>query len=58
MDGASVVQSFGWLAKSEGLLYNVDTNIKKGTAMKYHKFFAWATICCFFMTMVTGYKKK
>ena len=32
---------------------------KKGsTRMKYHKFFAWATVVCFVMTMVTGYQKK
>ncbi len=23
--------------------------------MKWHKFFAWATVICFFMTMYTGY---
>ncbi|MCR5594343.1 MAG: MBL fold metallo-hydrolase [Lachnospiraceae bacterium] len=26
--------------------------------MKGHKFFAWATVVCFVMTMITGYKKK
>ena len=26
--------------------------------MKKHKFFAWMTICCFLLTMVTGYKRK
>ncbi len=26
--------------------------------MKYHKFFAWATVICFLLTMWTGYKKK
>ena len=25
--------------------------------MKNHKFFAWATVFCFLMTMYTGYKK-
>ena len=32
---------------------------KKGSGgMKLHKFFAWATVGCFVMTMVTGYKHK
>ena len=32
---------------------------KKGSsAMKWHKFFAWATVFCFIMTMFTGYKRK
>ena len=32
---------------------------KKGSSgMKLHKFFAWATVGCFVMTMVTGYKHK
>ncbi|MCR5775730.1 MAG: MBL fold metallo-hydrolase [Lachnospiraceae bacterium] len=26
--------------------------------MKWHKFFAWATVVCFIMTMVTGYQRK
>ncbi len=26
--------------------------------MKWHIFFAWATVVCFIMTMVTGYKRK
>ena len=26
--------------------------------MKWHKFFAWATVACFIITMMTGYKKK
>jgi len=26
--------------------------------MKQHKFFAWATIFCLLMTMITGYEKK
>ena len=25
--------------------------------MEKHKFFAWATVFCFLMTMYTGYKK-
>ncbi|MCR5034981.1 MAG: DUF6219 family protein [Clostridia bacterium] len=25
--------------------------------MEKHKFFAWATVICFLMTMYTGYKK-
>ena len=29
---------------------------KKG--MKWHKFFAWATVFCFCMTMITGYEHK
>ena len=34
-------------------------NKKKGkSAMKWHKFFAWATVACFIMTMLTGYKRK
>ncbi len=30
---------------------------KGGAALKKHKFFAWATVICFFLTMVTAYKK-
>ena len=26
--------------------------------MKWHKFFAWATVACFIITMITGYEKK
>ncbi len=26
--------------------------------MKWHKFFAWASVFCFVMTMVTGYKRR
>jgi 7,8-dihydropterin-6-yl-methyl-4-(beta-D-ribofuranosyl)aminobenzene 5'-phosphate synthase len=26
--------------------------------MKCHKFFAWATVVCFILTMLTGYKRK
>ncbi len=33
---------------------------KKGgsSSMKWHKFYAWATVFCFVMTMITGYKRK
>lgn len=33
---------------------------KKGrdTFMKWHKFFAWATVICFLLTMYTGWKRK
>ena len=33
---------------------------KKGrkSFMKAHRFFAWAAVFCFIMTMVTGYKRK
>jgi len=31
---------------------------RRESYMKWHKFFAWATVVCFFMTMVTGYKRK
>ena len=32
---------------------------KKGnTYMKWHKFFAWATVTSFFLTMITGYKRR
>lgn len=32
---------------------------KKGTDyMKWHKFFAWGTVVCFVLTMLTGYKRK
>ena len=36
------------------------TDGKKGKNkfMKWHKFFAWATVICFLLTMYTGYKKK
>jgi hypothetical protein len=26
--------------------------------MKKHRFFAWMTVICFLLTMMTGYKKK
>ena len=26
--------------------------------MKWHRFFAWGTVACFVMTMITGYKRK
>ena len=33
--------------------------IKKGnTYMKFHKLFAWGTVFCFAMTMLTGYRRK
>ncbi|MCR5008119.1 MAG: MBL fold metallo-hydrolase [Oribacterium sp.] len=31
---------------------------RKQVFMKWHKFFAWATVFCFVMTMITGYEKK
>lgn len=31
---------------------------RKTVYMKSHKFFAWATVVCFVMTMITGYKRK
>lgn len=31
---------------------------KRREYMKWHKFFAWGTVACFVMTMVTGYKRK
>ena len=31
---------------------------KRRDYMKWHKFFAWGTVVCFVMTMVTGYKRK
>ena len=31
---------------------------RKQVFMKWHKFFAWATVVCFVMTMITGYEKK
>lgn len=33
-------------------------NRKRSAYMKCHKFFAWATVACFVMTMVTGYKRR
>ena len=35
-----------------------DTKKKRSDYMKWHKFFAWGTVACFVMTMVTGYKRK
>jgi len=26
--------------------------------MKRHRFYAWMTVICFFLTMITGYQKK
>lgn len=34
------------------------TEKKRKSYMKNHKFWAWATVTCFLMTMWTGYKKK
>jgi 7,8-dihydropterin-6-yl-methyl-4-(beta-D-ribofuranosyl)aminobenzene 5'-phosphate synthase len=31
---------------------------KRSEYMKWQKFFAWGTVACFVMTMVTGYKRK
>ena len=31
---------------------------KRSEYMKWHRFFAWGTVACFIMTMVTGYKRK
>ena len=31
---------------------------KRSEYMKWHKLFAWGTVVCFVMTMVTGYKRK
>ena len=41
--------------------YNINKKAnerKGGNIMKQHKFFAWATVFCFFMTMITGYQRK
>ena len=31
---------------------------RKAEYMKWHKFFAWATVACFILTMITGYQRK
>ena len=31
---------------------------RRSTYMKLHKFFAWATVVCFILTMITGIKRK
>ena len=31
---------------------------KRSEYMKWHKLFAWGTVVCFVMTMVTGYRRK
>lgn len=31
---------------------------RRNTFMKCHKFFAWATVICFLLTMITGYERK
>ena len=31
---------------------------KRRDYMKWHRFFAWGTVACFVMTMITGYKRK
>ena len=31
---------------------------RRNEYMKWHKFFAWGTVVCFVMTMMTGYKRK
>ena len=31
---------------------------KAGEAVKNHKLFAWLTVLCFLLTIITGYEKK
>ena len=31
---------------------------RRSTYMRWHKFFAWATVVCFILTMITGIKRK
>ncbi len=42
------------------LTYYANDKKKKGrrSYMKWHRFFAWATVFCFFMTMITGYRRR
>ena len=41
-----------------GTGYNTSTETPKGGAtLKRHTFYAWATVICFFLTMITAYKK-
>ncbi|MCR5108341.1 MAG: MBL fold metallo-hydrolase [Lachnospiraceae bacterium] len=42
------VDALGDIKKKEG----------RSSFMKWHKFFAWATVFCFCLTMITGYEKK
>ena len=39
-------------------LVSKNTKKERSSFMKWHKFFAWAMVFCFVMTMVTGYKRK
>ena len=39
-------------------LVSKNTKKERSSFMKWHKFFAWATVFCFVMTMVTGYKRQ
>ena len=39
-------------------LVSKNTKKERSSFMKWHKFFAWAMVFCFVITVVTGYKRK
>ncbi len=47
--GEEIILSYHSVKKKNG---------RRSSYMKWHKFFAWATVACFFATMVTGYQRK
>ncbi len=54
-------QNLSYVHSGEEILLIFDDKVvKKGgkSFMKWHKFFAWATVACFILTMVTGYERK
>jgi len=50
----------GYIHAGEAVNLNRETKKAKGanTYMKMHRFFAWATVFSFALTMLTGYKRK
>lgn len=56
--GKGVEEQAGGTAGKQNNSAAKAANRKRSAYMKCHKFFAWATVACFVMTMVTGYKRK
>jgi hypothetical protein len=46
------------IRQQPGQLVGGMRKLRKGCSMKNHKFWAWATVVCFLITIYTGYKHK
>jgi hypothetical protein len=46
------------IRQQTGQLVGGMRKLRKGCSMKNHKFWAWATVVCFLITIYTGYKHK